>query len=103
MMSQLVIFAVLLMIVGCGMMPVSKMSKEEDYSTLISQAEKAISTADTVGGEWRDTHKLIKKAKAAAKKGDMKKAITLAKTAKKQGELGFKQANEESSAVPWLF
>lgn len=102
-MSRLVIFVALLMMAGCEMMPMSKMSKEEDFSTLILQAENAISTANTVGGEWRDTHKFIKKAKAAAKKGNMEKAITLAKKAKKQGELGFKQANEEISATSWLF
>lgn len=58
-------------------------------------AEKA---ASSVGGEWRDTGKLITDAEAAAKAGDYDKAITLAEEARRQGELGYKQAKAEKSA-----
>ena len=58
----------------------------------ISAAEAARKKAASVGGEWRDTGKLIKKAKAAAEKGDSEKAVKLATEARKQGELGYQQA-----------
>ena len=70
----------------------------------ISDAEAAVKKAKGVGGEWRDTKKkFIKKAKAAASKGDHKKAIKLANKAKTQGELGYKQAMDEKNAGPWVF
>lgn len=37
--------------------------------------------------EWRDTGKLIKKAKKASKKGDYDKAVKLANKAKRQAKL----------------
>jgi hypothetical protein len=70
----------------------------------ISAAEAAVKKAKKVGGEWRDTKKkFIKKAKAAASKGDHKKAIKLANKAKTEGELGYKQAMDEKNAGPWVF
>jgi len=57
-----------------------------------------------VEGEWRDAKKkMVKKAKAAAGKGDYKKAIKLANKAKFEGEMGYKQAMDEKNAGPWLF
>ncbi len=64
-----------------------------------AKADAAIKTADaarkkaaSVGGEWRDTGKFIKKAKAAAKKGDFAKALKLAKKAEAEGHMGYEQA-----------
>ncbi len=64
-----------------------------------SMAKKAIEKADTsrkhaasIGGEWRDTGKLIKKAKTALKAGDFDKAIKLAGKAERQGSYGYEQA-----------
>ncbi len=58
----------------------------------IADAESSKQHAASVDGEWRDTGKLIKKAKAAQKKGDLAKAIKLANIAKRQGENGYQQA-----------
>ncbi len=70
----------------------------------ISAAEAALKKARSVDGEWRDAKKkMVKKAKAAASKGDFKKAIKLAKKAKFQGEMGYKQAEEQKNAGSWLF
>jgi len=70
----------------------------------ITGAEDALKKARSVEGEWRDSKKtLLKKAKAAASKGDFKKAIELADIAKFQGEMGYAQAMEQKNAGPWLF
>ena len=44
----------------------------------IKQAKTAQKEAASLGFEWRDTDKIIKKAEAAAKEGNDKKAIDLA-------------------------
>ncbi len=70
----------------------------------IAAAEDALNKARSVDGEWRDSRKkILKKAKAAASKGDFKKAIELANLAKFQGDMGYKQAMEQKNAGPWLF
>jgi len=102
-MRKLMVVVAFLFLFGCEMMPVSEMSKEVDFATLAKNAQSTLNKADSVGGEWRDSEKLIKKAQAAAKKGDMGKAVKLAKKAEKQGQLGFQQANDQANAGPWLF
>lgn len=64
----------------------------------IEQAEAARKKADSVGGEWRDTAKLIKQAQAAAKEGNHAEAIKLANTAYREGELGHQQALSQKGA-----
>ncbi len=67
------------------------------FEEAVTAAEAARKNAASVGGEWRDTGKLIKKAKAAAEKGEYAKAIELAETARKQGELGYQQAMDQKN------
>jgi hypothetical protein len=59
---------------------------------LIDAAEAARKEAASVGGEWRDTGKMIKKAKGLLDKGDYVAAAKLANEAAKQGHLGYEQA-----------
>lgn len=58
----------------------------------IDKAETSRQHAASVGGEWRDTGKIIKKAKAALKDGQFDKAIKLAGKAERQGSYGYEQA-----------
>lgn len=58
----------------------------------IDKAETSRQHAASVGGEWRDTGKNIKKAKAALKEGQFDKAIKLAREAERQGSYGYEQA-----------
>ncbi len=53
-------------------------------SSAIGNAESALKSASQLGYEWRDTAKLIKKAKKQAKAGKTKEAEALAKMAEKQ-------------------
>jgi hypothetical protein len=75
-----------------------------EVEKMIGEAEAAIKKAKSVDGEWRDSvKKYLKKAKAAAAKGDNDKALKLAKEAKFEGEMGYQQAVEQKNAGPWLF
>lgn len=69
----------------------------DDSAAAISAAKEAQKKASSVGGEWRDIGKFIKKAEEAAKSGDAKKAMKLANKAKAQAENGYKQAMAEST------
>lgn len=70
----------------------------------IAAASASLKKARSVESEWRDSKKkMLKKAKAAASKGEFKKAIKLANKAKFQGEMGYQQGMEQKDAGPWLF
>ncbi|MEN8180109.1 MAG: SoxXA-binding protein [Pseudomonadota bacterium] len=64
---------------------------------MIADADKARKKAASVEGEWRDTGKMLKQAKAALKKGDHVKAMKLAAKAHKQGVLGQQQAMDQKA------
>lgn len=61
----------------------------------IAAAEQAQKKAAAADGEWRDTGKLLKNAKAAQSAGEYGKAVKLADQAAKQGQLGYEQANSQ--------
>ena len=64
----------------------------------VADAQAARKKAASVGGEWRDTGKMITDAEGAGKAGDFAKGIKLANEAQKQGELGYSQAMKEKGA-----
>jgi len=64
----------------------------------IEKAEAARQEAAAVGGEWRDTAKMIQEARAAAQGGDFTAAQRLASQAYRQGELGYRQAMQQKDA-----
>jgi hypothetical protein len=59
---------------------------------MIEKADAARKQAASVNGEWRDTGKMIKQAKAQLAKGEVVAAMKLAAEAHKQGVLGYQQA-----------
>ncbi|MET0065714.1 MAG: hypothetical protein ABW076_05150 [Candidatus Thiodiazotropha sp.] len=59
---------------------------------LIDAAESARKEASSVDGEWRDTKKMIGKAKELLEKGEYVAAAKMANKAAKQGHLGYEQA-----------
>ncbi|GMR08386.1 MAG: hypothetical protein BMS9Abin26_1391 [Gammaproteobacteria bacterium] len=98
---KLAVLALVLVFLGGCAAQDEKKAGANKVPAEVSQAIKAASAAKkkaaSVGGEWRNTGKFIKKAKKAAKKGHFKKAIKLANKAKREGELGYKQAMAEKS------
>ncbi|NEV62937.1 hypothetical protein [Thiorhodococcus minor] len=65
---------------------------------VIEAAEAARKKAASVGGEWRDTAKMITEAEGLAKSGKFEESIALANKAERQGELGYEQAMREKDA-----
>ena len=96
--------AAVLMLFGCATTSKSGMGGgAADFPTLAKEAGASIKKANSIGGEWRDSKKFVKKAEKAVKAGDMKKALELANKAKDQGKMGYDQAMSQKDAGPWLF
>jgi hypothetical protein len=67
------------------------------YEMALADANAAQKKAASVGGEWRDTGELIKKAEAAAKAGDYAAAKALADKAAFQYKAGYEQARSQKN------
>jgi len=72
----------------------------EEAKAAISTAEQKTKQARKVDNEWRDTGKIIKKAKAALKKDDFDTALKLANKASRQSDNALKQYAEQKNAGP---
>jgi rhodanese-related sulfurtransferase len=64
----------------------------------IAEAEEARKKAASIGGEWRDTAKMMDKATELLDTREYTKAIEIADEAKLQGDLGYEQAMEAKDA-----
>lgn len=69
-----------------------------DFVAAWDAAEAKRNRASAVGYEWRDTKKLLKKARKEAESGDMEKAMNLVATADEQSEDALAQQARESEA-----
>ena len=85
-----------------GPVAAAESSAQGQFAALAQSAKQALDKAGSVNGEWRDSRKILKKAQAAAKSGDYDKAMSLAKKAKSQGELGYKQAVNQKAVTAKL-
>ena len=63
----------------------------------IADAKAAQKQAQSVGGQWRDTGKMIKKAEKLLKEGKTAEAEKLAREAEAQGMLGYIQATSQTA------
>jgi len=63
----------------------------------IAAAKDAQKQANSVGGEWRDTGKMIKKAEKLLKEGKAMEAEELARKAEAQAMIGYIQATSQKS------
>lgn len=75
--------------------PAATNSMQADYETALATAKAEINKAAAVGGEWRDTGALVKKAEAAAASGDYATAKKMADRARFEADMGQKQAAEQ--------
>ncbi|OOZ43922.1 hypothetical protein [Solemya velum gill symbiont] len=69
----------------------------------IAEAQAAYDKANKKGIAWRDTAKMIKKAKAAVEKGDFDKAVKTAGKAKFEGEMAYEQGMQQMTADNWSY
>ncbi len=67
-----------------------------NMAVAINNAKDALKRASALGFAWRDTGKMIKKAEAAAKKGDERAAVKIAGAATAQSEAAIAQAKREA-------
>ncbi len=65
----------------------------DDVNKLLADAEKNRKQAASLGFEWRDTGKIMKKAKKQLAAGDVEGAMKSAEYARFQGEAAIKQAH----------
>lgn len=72
---------------------------KNDAAGAIAAAEHETSRATKKNYAWRDTGKIIKKAKAAMKKGEYDDAVKLANQAKKQSTLALQQYADQKDAA----
>ena len=73
---------------------------DKDAAAAISAAVAMNKKAKKAEFEWRDTGKIIKKAKAAAKDGEFDAAVKQANKAKKQAEMALAQAKAAKRVRP---
>ena len=62
----------------------------------IAAAKDAQKQAQSVGGQWRDTGKLIKQAEKLLQEGKSEEAEKVAREAEAQGMLGYMQATSQT-------
>ena len=67
-----------------------------DAEGSIKAAKEALKQADSVGGAWRDTKKMIEKAEKLLQQGKADEAKKLAEEAELQGMLGYMQATSQN-------
>ena len=65
---------------------------------IISKAKAANDRAKKLKNEWRDTRKLIKKAKAVHKKKNYEESIRLATEALNQANMAIEQHNKQKNS-----
>ena len=67
-----------------------------DVQQAIAAAKDAYKQADSVGGAWRDTTKIIRKSEKLLGEDKLEEALELAREAEAQGMLGYMQATAQS-------
>jgi len=92
-MKKIIISSVLALVfsglVGCASGP--------SANDVIAEAEKEMKVAKKMNYLWRDTGKILKKAKKAKANGDTKKAVKLANKALSQAKMAQAQAKAEAN------
>jgi hypothetical protein len=87
---------------GGGAMPSNHAATAQDATTAIKAAENELKMAAAKFYAWRDTGKIIKKAKAAAKAGKYDEAVKLADKATRQSQNALAQYEQQKNAGPRL-
>ena len=97
---------VLLLSLFVVLMPISNIEAnqfdEQTSSKIIQQAEKNYKKVLKVKNAWRDTKKIIKKAKKAHKEKDFKKSVTLARKALNEANMAYEQYKKQKDNYRFL-
>ena len=79
-----------------GAFSTAALAGDMDAEKAIMSAKEARKHAASVGGEWRDTGKMIKKAEELLAKGKHEEAAKMAAEAEAQAMLGYMQATQQT-------
>lgn len=90
--------ALTLTLAACGASGPTKTLDEANAALIAANA--ALGAVKKVNYAWRDTGKIIKKARAAKGKGDYDAAVKLAKKAERQSLNAMAQYNEQKNVKP---
>lgn len=90
-----ILLAATIAVSGAGYLPAVN-AADMNAKDAIAAAKDAQKQANSVGGEWRDTGKMIKKAEKLLKQGKNKEAAKLAQEAEAQAMLGYMQATSQT-------
>lgn len=74
----------------------------DDANMALKAAIAANSAVKKVNNEWRDTGKILKKARAAKGKGNFDEAVKLAGKAERQAKNAMAQYKEQKNVKPML-
>jgi len=91
--------ALALSLAACESTPTKSL---DDANMAIQAAMKANGKAKKMYVEWRDTGKILKKARKAKGKGDFDKAVKLAGKAEREAINAVAQANAQKNVKPML-
>jgi starvation-inducible outer membrane lipoprotein len=91
--------AIALSLVACQSAPTKTLN---DANMAIKSATKANGAAKKLYVEWRDTGKILKKARKAKGKGDFDTAVKLAKKAETQAKNAVAQQRSQKNVKPRL-
>ena len=91
--------ALALSLAACESTPTKSL---DDANMAIQAAMKANGKAKKMYVEWRDTGKILKKARKAKSKGDFDKAVKLAGKAEREAINAVAQANAQKNVKPML-
>lgn len=88
---------VLAAILSCNIAGASDEPTVEEFVAAFSAANDTRKQAGAMGHEWRDTAKILRKAKETAEAGDLVTAMSLVEEAQMQAEQGVIQATREQA------
>jgi hypothetical protein len=90
------LFAAILTLASASYLGPATAAAGMDAEKAIAAAKDARKQAASVGGEWRDIGKMIKKAEKLLKEGKTEEAAKMAEAAEAQGMLGYIQATSQT-------
>ena len=91
-MKKALVFAAMFLTLG-----VTGVAYSGEFEDTVAMAEAEMKKAKKADFLWRDTGKILKKAKKAHKAGDKEKALKGAKKALKQAKLAIQQSKDQAN------
>ncbi len=99
---RVISFIILLFFLIPSLTTLASTYDKKTSAEIIKQAESTYKKVLKVKNAWRDTSKIIKKAKKAHKEEDYEKSITLAKKALNEAKMAYEQYEKQKDNYRFL-